>query len=611
MKRRIIPMIVTLLGISIIFSNASIGSDALKCDTVGVRIHDIQGSGHESPLVGAHVSEVPGVVTATNSKGFFMQDNDTDCRNATSEGIYVYAANKTDVNVSEYLQVSGTVSEYFGENSLSLTEITNPTISNRSASSLPDPTLIGINGRVPPSTVIDDDGFADTNINVDGTDFYESLEGMLVTIKDAVVIGPSGKDKPIFVLVDNGTGASLRSERGGILLRPFDANPERIAVSYKKQSNQNINVSDKINGPITGVLTYDTYSNNYQLLVNGTLGVTPGNIHPETTQNATSGELTIATYNVDNLVPSPKGELDRLNKVGKQIATNLKSPDIIVLEEIGDNSGKTDNSVVDADQTYKRLIEAIQRSNGPTYNYININPLNNKDGGGTGYNIRVGILYRMDRGLEFVNRTGGDAVTSTTVINDGSGPHLSYSPGRIDPTNEAFEDNRKPLAAEFRYNNSTLFVIGNHFKSKGEDQPLYGRYQPLRRSTENQRHKQSYVVNNFVKEILRADPNANIVALGDLNDFQFSETLNILKGADLTDVIETLPPNEQYTYVFDGNSQDLDHILVSENINKSGFETDVIHINSEFGNQVSDHDPVIVRIKPVQEGEMPSSPIFK
>ena len=28
-------------------------------------------------------------------------------------------------------------------------------------------------------------------------------------------------------------------------------------------------------------------------------------------------------------------------------------------------------------------------------------------------------------------------------------------------------------------------------------------------------------------------------------------------------MIETLPPDEQYTYVFDGNSQTLDHILVT------------------------------------------------
>ena len=52
--------------------------------------------------------------------------------------------------------------------------------------------------------------------------------------------------------------------------------------------------------------------------------------------------------------------------------------------------------------------------------------------------------------------------------------------------------------------------------------------------------------------------------LGDLNDFQFSETDSILESAGLHDLIETLPLNEQYSYVFEGNSEALDHIMVSD-----------------------------------------------
>ncbi len=53
------------------------------------------------------------------------------------------------------------------------------------------------------------------------------------------------------------------------------------------------------------------------------------------------------------------------------------------------------------------------------------------------------------------------------------------------------------------------------------------------------------------------------LSLGDLNDFQFSDTLTILKQSGLVDLVETLPEGERYTYVFDGNSQALDHIMVS------------------------------------------------
>ena len=71
------------------------------------------------------------------------------------------------------------------------------------------------------------------------------------------------------------------------------------------------------------------------------------------------------------------------------------------------------------------------------------------------------------------------------------------------------------------------------------------------------------MVRRLRRQLLALDPGANVVVLGDLNDFEFSAPLAILKGGGLTDLMETLPAGERYTYVFDGNSQDLDHILVS------------------------------------------------
>ena len=85
------------------------------------------------------------------------------------------------------------------------------------------------------------------------------------------------------------------------------------------------------------------------------------------------------------------------------------------------------------------------------------------------------------------------------------------------------------------------------------------------------------------------------MVLGDLNDFEFSPTLQILTaGGALTDLITTLPVNERYTYVFQGNSQTLDHTLVGGRL--KSIEYDVVHINAEFADQASDHDPQIVRI---------------
>ena len=147
----------------------------------------------------------------------------------------------------------------------------------------------------------------------------------------------------------------------------------------------------------------------------------------------------------------------------------------------------------------------------------------------------------------------------------------------------------------------TLFLIANHFNSKSGDDPLFSFAQPPVLVSEIQRNQQAQIVNDFVDAILALDPNANIVALGDFNDFQFSTPLAILKGGVLTDLITGLPTAEQYSYVYDGNSQVLDHILISNHLltpNEAGFALfDVVHANAEFppAARATDHDPSLVR----------------
>jgi hypothetical protein len=60
--------------------------------------------------------------------------------------------------------------------------------------------------------------------------------------------------------------------------------------------------------------------------------------------------------------------------------------------------------------------------------------------------------------------------------------------------------------------------------------------------------------------------------------------------------MSTLPQAERYSYVFEGNSQVLDQILVSGNLlSNVGIEYDVVHVNSEFADQASDHEPQVAR----------------
>jgi hypothetical protein len=151
--------------------------------------------------------------------------------------------------------------------------------------------------------------------------------------------------------------------------------------------------------------------------------------------------------------------------------------------------------------------------------------------------------------------------------------------------------------------------VANHFNSKGGDQSADGRFQPPNRSSEVQRTQQATVLNAFVKDVLAADANANVVLAGDFNDYQFSGPIKTLTddGAMLTDLITTLPENQRYTYVFNGVSQVLDHIFVTKPVTDVQYE--VVHNNSEFAGQASDHDPQVVRIRPtVRQGTLTLDP---
>jgi predicted extracellular nuclease len=280
---------------------------------------------------------------------------------------------------------------------------------------------------------------------------------------------------------------------------------------------------------------------------------------------------------------------------------NLRSPDVVALEEIQDNTGPADDGVVAADQTLAELIAAIKAAGGPDYAYREIDPVNDTNGGEPGGNIRSVLLFKKMRGLSFIDRGTPSSTTGTQVVsvNNIFGKHadLTLSPGLVDPANTAFDASRKPLVGEFSYWGKQFFVVANHFNSKGGDQPLLGRFQPPNRVSEDQRHAQATILRGFIEQIQAIDPFAAIAVVGDLNDFQFSATADILVGANksLTDLPRTLPAGEQYTYVFQGNSQVLDHIMLSKPLTFFA-DYDIVHINAEFAAQASDHDPQIVRL---------------
>ncbi|NYI04750.1 lamin tail domain-containing protein [Allostreptomyces psammosilenae] len=568
----------------------------------GTRIRDIQGAAHRSPRTGQQVSAVPGVVTAVGTTGFWMQDPAPDANPATSEGIYVYTSTAPGRRVGDSVTVTGTVGEFRpggtgGTDNLTTTQLTSPQVTVVATGAAPPAaTVVGSGGRIPPTAVIDNDATGDVETSgtfdatTDGIDFWESMEGMRVQLNGPAVVGPRNDFGEIPVV---STGSTVRTNRGGIAVQSADFNPERVLVDDVLATTPAADVGDTLSGAVVGVLDYSF--GNFKLLPGTAPTVLDGGLTPETTAAASSGQLAAATFNVENLDPAdPQSRFDAL---ADTIVGNLRSPDLIALEEVQDNDGPTNSTVVAADQTLNKLTAAISAAGGPAYSWRQINPVDDADGGEPGGNIRLAFLYRTDRGLAFVDRPGGTATTATTVNNVGGRPQLSHSPGRVAPTNAAFAGSRKPLAGEFTWNGRTLFVVANHFNSKGGDDPLFGRVQPPVRSSETQRHQQATAVRGFVDSVRAIDPGAGVIVLGDLNDFEFSRTTDILTaGGALVDLPATLPAAERYTYVYEGNSQVLDHILLSPSLAATAYSYDVVHVNSEFTTQVSDHDPQVVRI---------------
>lgn len=573
-----------------------------------IRIHDIQGTSHRSTMADGTVTNVPGIVTAivrsgSNVQGFYMQDPQPDADPFTSEGIYVYEP-KAVVTPGDEVTVSGTVKEYVPSNragtDLTQTQIdaTNIVIGTRKA--LPDPLILGKDNYEYPQGIIDNDSLGKYDPDQDGIDFWESLEGMLVQIDNPIVVGETktftNPRATEFVVIDNEAHPNQpRTPAGGVVLEANDFHPERITVSDKLESiTGEVKVGDKFDGPLVGIIDYSFA--NYKLFHTRSFTVQPSHYEPPVTSiSPKQDKLTIASYNIENF--SAKTDSAKINRIAETIVDNMKGPDIIGVVEMQDDNGPTDNGQTDATQSADALIKAIENKNGPTYRYIDIAPQNNQDGGQPGGNIRVGFFYNPER-VQLAEGTPGGATDAVQIETRDGVAHLSHNPGRVDPTNEAFTSSRKPLAAEFIFQGEPVIVIANHFNSKGGDQALFGKDQPPQLVSEVQRMKIARVLNSFVKEIHAAEAKANVVVLGDLNDFPFSNPVQELADGVLTNMVEKLPKGEQYTYVYQGNSQVLDQILVSNHL-EDDTKVDIVHINAglnESEGRVSDHNPVLVQL---------------
>ena len=591
---------------------ATATADVTDNDVALTAIYDIQGAGHTSPLVGQTVTTT-GVVTAVDTNGFYLQDPNGDGDIATSDAIFLFTGSAPSVAVGDAIQVTGVVSEFtpggVGTGNLSATQLSSLSgiIVESSGNALPAATIIGQGGRVPPSENIDDDAFASFDPTTDGADFFESLEAMLVTAQDVVAVSGTNRFGEIFTVANGGDDATGLSDRGTLNISPDDFNPEKIQIDEDTGilpgfSLPEVNVGDKL-GDVTGVVSYDF--GNFQIHPTEAFTVTPSGLAPEVSNiSGDAGTMTIASYNVlnldvviedpANLLPGVTNGVDddlgngRFDAIANQIVNNLNAPDVIGLQEIQDNTGAEGvDSIISADATLQQLIDSIVAAGGPEYTFIDNSFIGDDTSGGIpGGNIRTAFLYDS-------SRVSVDNASIQTIGGQGAG--------------EAFEGARLPLSAEFTFlpNGETVTVVNNHFSSKGGSAPIVGVEQPFEARQEDvsvngsldERQAQSQAVQDFILGELDANPSGNFVVLGDFNEFEFvSPILDLETNLGFTNLTNTLPEDERYSFNFQGNSQSLDHILVSEGL-KDGAEFDIVHVNSEFAEteqRASDHDPLLV-----------------
>jgi predicted extracellular nuclease len=573
-------------------------------------IPDIHGTTFLSPYEGQVVTGVPGIVTAVSSagssRGFWFQDPNGSPDPRSSAGLYVYTGSKTaGVAVGDSVLVSGTVVDYYPDAPASRSVDLSSTELERAAwtvvssgNAVPKPLVIRRNS-VPTQMAANANGGSIEANNLQpnryALDFYKSHESELVEVDNARVVGPTDRYGELYVTTKPNVD---RTPRGGMIYPSYsDRDTGLLEITGLPTAGGSAfpqaNVGDTLTGGTSGPLVYSQYGG-YEIDASTIGALQSGGIQPDVTRKQFPQELAIATYNVENLAPTDPAT--KFTKLAQGIVHNLASPDIVAVEEVQDNDGETDDGVVAANITLTDLTNAIVAAGGPQYDWREIDPVNDQDGGAPGGNIRQVFLFNPKR-VSFVDIPGGTSTTPVQVLDENGLPQLSASPGRIAPADPAWDASRKPLVGEFRFGGQDVFVVANHFVAKLADLPNEGRYQPPARPSDAQREAQAQLVRDFVGNVQKIDPTANIVVVGDLNDYQFSPTAHILtSGGALRDLIDTLPRNQQYTYDYDGQSEVLDHILTSPSILWADY--DPVHINAEFTNQTSDHDPQIVRIIP-------------
>ncbi|GBE87792.1 hypothetical protein SCP_1200160 [Sparassis crispa] len=586
---------------------------------------------HKS-LCGSSRSElrnVTGVVTAKDKYGvWILSEASDDVRVSNGLRVYGWSISKL-VNIGDMISLSGKVSEYRANaspNDLFLTELASPQdVTVISRDNVAIPIVIG-KDRIPPTgslTALDKgaDGWLSVPNNVTllepvnatlqpdlyGLDFWESLEGQLVAVQSPVAASFPDRFGSIWVYGD--WPVTGKNTRGGLTITFSEttgiphAHPETILIGrpFDGARNPSTSIGATLTD-ITGIVTYQ-YGYYYILPLTAPKIISVPEIEVPTsslTSTKNPCEITIGDYNVDNMSRRSR----HLTHVAEHVADYLHSPDVLFVQEIQDDSGSSDDGTVSAAKTLTTLVSAIKKASGGVhYAAVDIDPENNMDGGKPGGNIRVAYLWRPDKVSPVPGSPIGKATEATEVLVDEKGKlSLTLNPGRVNPTNSAWEETRKPLAAAWQTTSGERFITVNvHFSSKRDSSSAQGDARPPVNGVVERRSRQVDVIANFVESILIQDVNASIIIGGDMNEYIQTRTVFAPFVGLLTDINDAagVPQEERYTYVYDQNMQEIDHVFLSAAVARRAPLVEHVHVNTwaaSLSARASDHDPSVAKV---------------
>jgi predicted extracellular nuclease len=564
----------------------------------------IQGTGPASPLEGQTVI-VSAIVTgdfqdgdadeARNLGGFYVQQESPDGNAATSDGVFVYDGDNptSAINVGDRVEISGTVTEYFGETQIRAASVT-----------------VTGSGMIPAS-----------DINLPVADL-ESYEGMLVRFPQKLTVaslrylerygevGLSQGDRLFQYTNSNLPSADgYASEADLIAARTIvlddglrSSNPASIAyLNAGSSADYSIRAGDSVTG-VSGNLRFSRGSGGsgdeaWRLMP--AEDVVFANDNPRPGPPSVAGSTRIASLNVLNFFSNIDTGAAICGPDGNARCRGADSA-----AELSRQLEKTVSALAQMDADIIGLVE-LENDASDSLTTI-VNALNNRLGGGSYAYVDTGTILNdaIKTGLIFdastIRVTGPFAILKSSV-------------------DQRFDDNRsRPALAQSFERVSTgavLTVVVNHLKSKGSSCETSG--DPNTGDGQGNCNRTRTSAATALADWVNNDPTGSgdpdVLIIGDLNAYLMEDPLTALKSAGLTNLLDAGPG--PYSYLFDAKVGALDHALVTSSLAGQVRETIEWHINADepplldynlendrdaalfnpaSPYRVSDHDPIII-----------------